>query len=541
MDTLKAGQALAAGQALLSSGGKYSLDLQGDGNLVIYRRADGLPIWASGTGAGSVLTMQGDGNLVLYADGGVPTWASDTFTPGSWAVLTDRGELRIVKPEPSFVSVAGPDPDPLPGPKPPEPGDVPGAKGQARFYGNRAVGDDDGPKLYAGLSRFAWLWFWKHDRDRVLRELDRDRATGFRYGRVLAQVGDPANPNDFWTGRIVDPDWPDYQELIAGLTNAAQERGHLIEWTLFGKGGPYDTTNRRRDLVRRVAPVLKSFPLGVLFGEVMNEPNVGNTITADELRDLAAYAAFLVPAIPWATGAVWTDPAWVAGTDHPDATGFTPEGWKHTQGDVGICHLDRDQSKSELQDRPWRQGWDVGLESRRWCDNEAIGPGSSVNVENRPDVLRSHRAVNFVCRAFASCLHGKAGVRGDLFWEDEPAYFQVPKAIRFLPGDLANGSQENANGNYPNRPFTLDSSFIRADTGNTRGIVRAYSAFHGGVYYTIPFGPVTPFELKAERNLSVQCLQQDAGDLLWERDVAAGERLTFDGSQADVLLISRPR
>lgn len=540
MDTLKAGQGLVEGQSLISKNGKYSLDLQGDGNLVIYRRYDSLPIWASNTSAGGILAMQGDGNLVLYADGGVPTWASDTFTPGSWATITDQGELRIVKPEPAFVSVGGPDPDPLPGPTPPAPGDVPGAKGQARFYGERAVGDDEGPKLYVGLSRMAWLWFWKFDRDRVLRELDLDRATGYRYGRVLAQVGDPKNPNDFWAGRIVDPDWPDYQDLIAGLTDAAAERGHLIEWTAFGKGGPYDTSARRPDLVRRVAQVLAGRSQGVLFGEVMNEPNVQNEIGASEIRDLASLATALAPMIPWATGAVWTDPAWVAGTDHPDATGFTPEGWAKTQGHVGICHLDRDMSKSEGRDRPWRQGWDVGLEARRWCDNEAVGVGSSVTSENRPDVLRSHRAVNFVCRAFASCLHGKAGVRGDLVWEDEPAYVQAPKAVRFLPGDLANGSQINANPKYPNRPFTLDSPFVRADNGNTRGIVRAYSVVHGGVYYTIPFGPVSPFELTAERNLAVQCFQQDVGDLIWERNVAAGERLAFDGSQADVLLISRP-
>ena len=504
MDTLKPGDGLTAGQSLISKNGKYSLDLQGDGNLVIYRRSDGLPIWASGTSAGNILAMQGDGNLVIYADSGVPSWASDTFTPGSWATLTNAGELRIVKPEPSFVSVGGPDPDPLPGPTPgPGGGDVPGAKGQARLINARCLGDDEGAKLYVGLSRFAWLWFWKFERDRVLRELDADRAAGYRFGRVLAQVGDPNDPKDFWAGRIVDPDWPDYQELLAGLTNAATERGHLIEWTVFGKGGPYDQTSRRRDLIRRVAPVLRDHSLGVVFGEVMNEPNVQNTIMANELLDLAALAKSLAPAIPWASGAVWRNT--------PDEE--FDEALSRTQtADLDIEHLDRDQSRSEMQDRPWRQGWDHGLTGRRWCDNEAVGAGSSVTSENRPNVLRSHRAVNFVCRAFASTLHGKPGVRGDLLWEDEPAYLQAPKAVRFLPGNLADGSPQNSNEKFPDRPFTLDTQFLRADNGNTRGIVRAYSVLLNGVYYTIPFGPVTPFELRAERNLAVQCLQQDAGD-----------------------------
>lgn len=534
MNTLSVGQELRVNQGLVSKDGRYSLDLQGDGNLVIYRRKDGFPIWATNTNAGAFLSMQGDGNLVLYGSDGSPFWASDTFTPGSVAVLTNDGGLRVVQPEPAFKIVGGPDPDPLPTPGPgPTPGDVPGANGQARLIGSRAMGDDDGPKLYVGLSRFAWLWFWKFERDRVLRELDSDRAAGYRFGRVLAQVGDPKNPADFWAGRIVDPDWPDYQDLIAGLTNAAAERGHLIEWTIFGKGGPYDATaSKRRDLVARVAQVLDPVRRGVLFGEVMNEPNVQNTITASEILDLASLAKSLAFGIPWATGAVWRDPA-DEGFDQALARTQFP--------DLDIEHLDRDTSKSEEQDRPWRQGWDHGLTGRRWCDNEAIGTGSSVNSESRPDVLRSHRAVNFVCRAFASTLHGKPGVRGDLKWEDEPAYLQAPKAVRFLPGNLSDGSPQNANTKYPDRPFTLDDQFLRADNGNKRGIVRAYSILTGGVYYTIPFGPVSPFELKADRNLSVQCFQQDAGDLLWERDVAAGERVTFDGAFPDYLLISRPR
>jgi hypothetical protein len=528
MNTLKTGQTLQVGQSLVSKNGRYSLDVQGDGNLVIYRRADGKPIWASDTfGQVDGLSMQGDGNLVLYLTPG-PAWASNTFVPGASAALTDAGELRIVDPEPAFHTVGGPDPDPLPpGPVPSE--DVPGAAGQARFYGSRCVGDDAGPKLYVGLSRFAWLWFWKFERDRVLRELDADRAAGYRFGRVLAQVGDPGNPADFWTGRIVDPNWPDYEELIASLTDAAAERGHLIEWTVFGKGGPWDTSARRPDLVRRVAQVLAAKPLGVLFGEIMNEPNVQNTITAAEIQALAAQAKALAPMLPWATGAVWKN----EGESYEQAL-------ERTQANPDVEHLDRDMSKGEGVDRPWRQGWDHGLTGRRWIDNEAVGVGSSVTSESRMLVLRSHRAVNFVCRAFASTLHGKPGVRGDERWEDQPAYLHVPKAIRFLPGNLANGTVHNANPNFPGRPFTLPAEFVRAENGNTRGIVRCYTNQADGVFYSIPFGPLSPFELVAERNLRVQCLQQDIGDLLWERDVAAGERIGFDGAAPDYLLISRP-
>lgn len=546
-DTIKTGETLQAGGELRSQNGRYSFNVQGgqSGNGVIYRVRDMKPIWATeteGVPCPVTLSMQGDGNLVLYDANGTPRWASDTFGPDKIAKLTNDGELRVVDPVPSWKTVGGPDPEPDPPGPTPNPNDVPGANGLSRFFGSRAVGDDDGPKLYVGLSRMAWLWFWKFDRDRVLRELDADRAAGYRYGRVLAQVGDPANGADYWAGRIVDPDWPDYQDLIAGLTDAAAERGHLIEWTVSGKGGPYDNPAKRPDLIRRVAPVLNAHRLGCLFGEIMNEPNVQNEIGASEILDLAALAKSLCPSLPWATGAVWTEAGWIA--DDPSwSGGFSPAGWARTQGDVGICHLDRDMSRSELRDRPWRQGWDVGLESRRWADNEAVGPGSSVTSENRPDVLRSHRAVNFICRAFASTLHGKPGVRGDLRWEDpdfKAAYLQAPKAVRFLPGNLPNGSQENANRNYPNRPFTLDDPYVRAGNGNTRGIVRAYSCQVDGVFYTIPFGPVSAYELKVERNLRVTCLQQDTGDQVWERDYAAGSVIAFPDPAVDYLLISRP-
>lgn len=450
--------------------------------------------------------------------------------------------LRDIPPEQVLLNVRDCDEYKLKHPTVP-PTEVSGPNGVVRFYGERAVGDEDGPKLYVGISRFYWLWAWRYHRDRVLAEMDRDRALGYRYARVLAQVGDPNDPTDYWVGRIADPGWSDHLELVASLTRAAAERGLLILWTLIGKGGAMRRSEMRVPYIHRVSTVLRDCAAGVLTQEIMNEPMVSGNISLEELLELWHVAKEAAPNLPTATGACWTERGWVTGdSEYAADTGFSPEGWQKTQREVGIAHLDRWQPASpnpENVDRPWRQPWDVGLESKRWIDNEHIGPGSSVASENRPDVLRSMRTVAFICRAFASCLHGAPGVRGDIPWEGQPGYVEAPHAVRFLPGTLANGHQHNANANFPDRPYDLPIEYVRSASG--KGIVRAYSCQDAGIYYTVPFGPVSDYELVARGNFHVECFQQDLNNLLWERDVAKGEVIDFRNPAVDYLLVSHPR
>ena len=58
--------------------GVIQLDMQDDGNCVIYNESG--PIWSSesANNPGAILRMQDDGNLVVYSNTGAPLWLSGT-------------------------------------------------------------------------------------------------------------------------------------------------------------------------------------------------------------------------------------------------------------------------------------------------------------------------------------------------------------------------------------------------------------------------------------------------------------------------------
>ncbi len=100
--TLSANNSLYAGQSLVSSDGRYSFNVQRDGNLVL-RNSRRTAIWSSATygTSGNRLDMQNDGDLVLYSPSGSAIWKSGTSgsqaikvvmqTDGNLVMLTSTG------------------------------------------------------------------------------------------------------------------------------------------------------------------------------------------------------------------------------------------------------------------------------------------------------------------------------------------------------------------------------------------------------------------------------------------------------------------
>lgn len=113
--TLGPGSSLQKGDYLQSQNGKYTLIMQTDGSLVIYRVADGKVIYSMEK-RGEFAVMQTDGNFVEYASNGRWLWATHTeVSTGEQriAYLRDDGSLIISCLLPLVIAYwsSGADPD----------------------------------------------------------------------------------------------------------------------------------------------------------------------------------------------------------------------------------------------------------------------------------------------------------------------------------------------------------------------------------------------------------------------------------------------
>ncbi|XXQ38938.1 Bulb-type lectin domain-containing protein [Plasmodiophora brassicae] len=101
---LNAGGTLSGGQSLISPNERVRLDMQRDGNLVLYAPTlVAKPLWATNHGEKAsegpfLLRMQDDGNLVIYEAQGKSIWATGTDHKGvspHRLVVQDDGNLVV--------------------------------------------------------------------------------------------------------------------------------------------------------------------------------------------------------------------------------------------------------------------------------------------------------------------------------------------------------------------------------------------------------------------------------------------------------------
>lgn len=87
-------ESLKPGWYVRAPNGRYTLTMQGDGNLVETVTSSGRPLWASNTAGhpGAELDEQTDGNLVIYV-AGKPLWASNTNGTGTNVAIQNDANL----------------------------------------------------------------------------------------------------------------------------------------------------------------------------------------------------------------------------------------------------------------------------------------------------------------------------------------------------------------------------------------------------------------------------------------------------------------
>jgi hypothetical protein len=104
---------LNPGESSFSAAGLYYLVYQLDGKLVLYRTADGAPMWSSDTHGTSpgLAVLQADGNLVVYDASSLPVFNTGTATYWrSRLAIQDDGNLVIYAPDgtPVWDSLSNP-------------------------------------------------------------------------------------------------------------------------------------------------------------------------------------------------------------------------------------------------------------------------------------------------------------------------------------------------------------------------------------------------------------------------------------------------
>jgi hypothetical protein len=96
---LNSEQTMLVNDTIASCDGRFHLNMQGDGNLVLYGPAGSIYELQTNDNTDNHAIMQADGNLVIYGSTNVAKWSSGTQGhPGSYLAVTDTGDLIIYGP-----------------------------------------------------------------------------------------------------------------------------------------------------------------------------------------------------------------------------------------------------------------------------------------------------------------------------------------------------------------------------------------------------------------------------------------------------------
>lgn len=399
----------------------------------------------------------------------------------------------------------------------------------------RAMADAAGTWLPIGASYFAAPWFYRHDRARLERELAFLADYGVDYIRVIGTVG-----TEHWEGREIDPGWPDYAEVVAGLTDLAYDRyGLRVQWTIFGDAQVVvPDPAKRAALVDRFAEILRARAHKVQVVEIANEAwqngfpgEAGRQelrALARRLRDrLVAQGTPLLVAAS-APGPAFTCDSWQALYRDLDTGLATIHFERDTSAPAGVWHPVKD---------PWRYHQCEGLPAVG-SNNEPIGPGSSV-VEER-DALRlvTQAAVTFIGGLATYVVHSDAGVRGDQPFVEMPRIEDTLEGLRALartlPPETPNGTRLDLRS--PDAPLRAVSPLWHENAA-PEGLVGAYATRITDRWVGVVFGMRGTARFVASRPLRVDVVDPLTGQTVRSATLAAGAPFEIADREAVILFL----
>jgi len=336
--------------------------------------------------------------------------------------------------------------------------------GRVRAQGRCWV-DDNGFFFPLGETLFWAPRGWKVENDRIRQNLKWLSDHRWDAIRILCSVA--------WQGNEIDPNWPDYQVVLAGLIDAAyDEYGLRVIPTVWG-GGPWNPVA----VTDKVVEVIKGREHKILYAEAVNESfnNLGDDAV---VRDMSKRLM--------ATGVLTASSCLNPPTDERFA--------QLASGCSNAITVHLDRSGGDLDWRFVRQPWDLKAFPWPTSQNEPKGPGSSVSSTFSALQIAQSRAVGIICGAGAYVLHNGAGIFGqrhvhpgtgvlrtaNLFEMDKiDAIMQAVRGIdAVIPTGVENWRKANDGWRPPLPEHALPATDFWEDT-DMQGVNKNYCAVDG--------------------------------------------------------------
>ena len=401
--------------------------------------------------------------------------------------------------------------------------------GQVRADG-RAVSDAAGPFNALGATLFWGAWAYKADRPRLERNLQVLSAAGIDYVRVLGSVGGAS-----WEDRQTDPRAPDYDAIIAGMTDLAYDRyGMRVQWTLFG-GAPFTAARPDREaLVDRFASMARGREHKIFAFEIANEAWQNGFSGTDGLAELRRLGQRL------------NDQTTVLVALSSPATGAACATYAGAGAGAMTLHYPRGFGK-EGPLLPLKRPWSFPAAFDRACkgqlpsvifNNEPIGPESSVRQDDSPSRIAAGYAMTFLAGNAGYVLHAGPGIRGGgaadvssklrrhANFDELPSFKPITTALaaakEYLPSGLANWTRHSPG----------------AASAPIQGFAGLYSASSDSAFVALAVGIDKPVTVRTRASTAIEIRELSSGKVLRKLNVSAGDPIELGGYQ-ELVIIAR--